>query len=169
MDVLRCQAFRERRREYNMEYRIVRSGGEVRWIESRSFISYDGDGRAQRVIGVNIDVTERKQTEALLSESKARLADAMAAGRVMAFEWDAVTGLSQRCDNAVHILGFEQGGRASSSRNDFLRHVHPDDRASLKTRIRELHPGNPSYALSFRFVRPDGRAGLAGGDGQGRV
>jgi two-component sensor histidine kinase len=42
-------------------------------------------------------------------------------------------------------------------RNDFLRHVHPDDRVSLKTRIRELQPGNPSYVLSFRFVRPDGR------------
>ena len=156
MDVLRSQAFRERKREYNMEYRIVRSG-EVRWIESRSFISYDSDGHAQRVIGVNIDVTERKQTEALLNESKARLADAMAAGQVMAFEWDAVTGLSQRGDNAAHILGFEQSGTASSPRNDFLRHVHPDDRVSLKTRIRELQPGNPSYVLSFRFVRPDGR------------
>ena len=44
-----------------------------------------------------------------------------------------------------------------SQRNDFLRQVHPDDRASFKAHIRELRPGNPSYALSFRFVRPDGR------------
>ena len=56
------QAFREQRREYELEYRIVR-GGEVRWIESRSFISYAGDGSPQRVVGVNIDVTERKQAE----------------------------------------------------------------------------------------------------------
>ncbi len=157
MDVLRSQTFRERRGESNMEYRIRRSDGEVRWIESRSFISYDGDGRPRRVIGVNIDVTERKQTEALLSESKARLADAMAAGQVMAFEWDAVTGQSRRDDNAVQILGFEQGGTTSSSRYDFLRHVHPDDQARLKARIRELQPNNPSYALSFRFVRPNGK------------
>jgi two-component sensor histidine kinase len=45
-----------------MEYRIVRDG-EVRWIESRSFISYDDEGRARRVIGVNIDVTARKRAE----------------------------------------------------------------------------------------------------------
>ena len=157
MDVLRSQTFRERRGECNTEYRISRSDGEIRWIESRSFISYDGDGRPRRVIGVNIDVTERKQTEALLSESKARLADAMAAGQVMAFEWDAVTGQSRRDDNAVQILGFEQGGTTSSSRYDFLRHVHPDDQARLKARIRELQPNNPSYALSFRFVRPSGK------------
>jgi PAS domain S-box-containing protein len=61
--VLRSQAFSERRREYNIDYRIVLSGGEVRWIDSRSFIGYSNDGRAQRVIGVNIDITERKQAE----------------------------------------------------------------------------------------------------------
>ena len=37
----RKRAFRERRTEYDIEYRIVRPEGEVRWIESRSFISYD--------------------------------------------------------------------------------------------------------------------------------
>jgi len=40
----RRRAFRERRREYGLEYRIVRPGGEVRWIEKRSFISYRSDG-----------------------------------------------------------------------------------------------------------------------------
>jgi PAS domain S-box-containing protein len=157
LDALRRQVFRERRAEQSMVYRIVHPNGEVRWIESRSFVSYGSDGNPQRVVGVNIDVTERQRTEALLRESKARLADAMAAGQVMAFEWDAVTGLSQRCENAVHILGFEQGGRVSFSLNDFLRHVHPDDCLNLKTRIRGLRPSNPSYALNFRFIRLDGR------------
>jgi PAS domain S-box-containing protein len=62
MEALRHQSFRQRRPEQSLEYRIVR-GGEVRWIESRSFISYGIDGRPQRVIGVNIDVTERKRAE----------------------------------------------------------------------------------------------------------
>jgi PAS domain S-box-containing protein len=57
------QAFRERWDEYDIEYRIVRSGGEVRWIESRSFISYATSGRPNRVVGVNIDITQRKLTE----------------------------------------------------------------------------------------------------------
>jgi len=56
----------------------------VRWIESRSFVSYDGNGQPERAIGVNIDVTQREQTDALLTESNALLADAMAAGQVMA-------------------------------------------------------------------------------------
>src|SRR5262249_32553250 len=63
LDTLRSQAFRERQDEYNVEYRTVRPGGEVRWIQSRSFISYDSGGHPQRVVGVNIDVTERKDLE----------------------------------------------------------------------------------------------------------
>ena len=42
----RSQAFREHRREYNVEYRIIRAGGEMRWVETRCFISYNGEGRA---------------------------------------------------------------------------------------------------------------------------
>src|SRR5262249_33765179 len=87
-------------------------------------------------------------------ESKTRLADAMAAGQVMAFEWDAITDLSQR-DNAARVLGFEP--RSRSPGNDFFRGVHAEDREGLEKHIRELRPNNPSYALTFRFVRPDGR------------
>ena len=65
------RAFKERRLELINEFRVVRPGGEVRWIEGRSLVVYDHAGRAERMTGVYIDVTERKQTEALLSESKA--------------------------------------------------------------------------------------------------
>jgi len=89
-------------------------------------------------------------------QSKARLADAMAAGQVMAFEWNAMTGQSKR-DNATRILGLEQGSTGSSPCNDFLRRVHADDRERFKQCLRELRPNNPAYALTFRFISPDGR------------
>ena len=63
MRVFEREAFRERRSECNVEYRIVLSDGAVRWIESRTLISYESDGQPQRVVGVNIDVTARKQAE----------------------------------------------------------------------------------------------------------
>jgi len=59
----RDRAFANRCKEDNAEYRIVLSNGEVRWIERRGSISYGEDGRPERVIGVNIDVTERRRAE----------------------------------------------------------------------------------------------------------
>jgi PAS domain S-box-containing protein len=148
-------ALATRQREHYCEYRIVRAGGQVRWIDSRSLISYDRDGAA-RIVGANIDVTSRKQTEAALEGHKASLADALAAGRVMAFDWNAVTGRSCRSDNAALMLGIEDSQASSSTHNAFLRQVHPEDRGNVKAKIRELSPSNPTYALTFRFYAPNG-------------
>ena len=78
----RTQALLERQREHGMEYRIIRSNGEVRWIESRSFMSYRSDGHPQRVVGVNIDITERKRAEeqlrVLVAELDHRVKNALA-------------------------------------------------------------------------------------------
>ena len=97
------------------------------------------------------------QAEALLKQSEGRLADALAVGQVMAFEWDVVTGRSQRSENTIDILGAGQGGVAKSPRSDFLSHVHSDDRKTLVTQIRNLSPNDPSYTLSFRYICSDGR------------
>lgn len=66
-DVLRItdlteRAFAERQRESTTEFRIVRpSDGALAWIEARSINFYDPNGRAVRVVGVNVDITERKR------------------------------------------------------------------------------------------------------------
>ena len=65
VQAFRAQVFASRQKEYNIEYRIVRSDGEVRWIERRSSVSYSRGGRPERVIGVIIDITERKRVEQL--------------------------------------------------------------------------------------------------------
>jgi PAS domain S-box-containing protein len=79
---VRDQAFANRREEDNAEYRIVLPTGEVHWIERRGSISYDGNGRPERVVGVNIDVTERKRAEerqrALVAELDHRVKNALA-------------------------------------------------------------------------------------------
>jgi two-component sensor histidine kinase len=82
LQVCRSEAFHEWRREYNVEYRIVRPGGEIRWVETRCFIAYNGVGYPKRVVGVSIDVTERKrvqeQQRALLAELDHRVKNTLA-------------------------------------------------------------------------------------------
>jgi PAS domain S-box-containing protein len=60
-------AFAERAVRSQIEFRIVQpTDGALRWMEGRSRIFYDADGRAVRVVGVNVDVTERKRAVAQL-------------------------------------------------------------------------------------------------------
>src|SRR6267142_2789563 len=62
-EALRSRAHRERWQEYSGEYRIVRSGNEVRWIEARVFVAYASDGQPQRAVGIDIDITARKHAD----------------------------------------------------------------------------------------------------------
>ena len=63
VEQFRSEAFRERRREYKVEYRIIRSSDELRWVETRCFISFGSGEQPIRVVGVSIDITERKRVE----------------------------------------------------------------------------------------------------------
>jgi two-component sensor histidine kinase/integral membrane sensor domain MASE1 len=57
------QDIAERRSDHYCEYRIVLSDAKIRWIEARSLITYDACGCAHRVVGANVDVTERKRAQ----------------------------------------------------------------------------------------------------------
>lgn len=98
---------------------------------------------------------ERREHEAVLMESEARLQEALAAGAVMAFDWDVRTDLSRHSENAAQVLGFDPQQTVTAS--SFLTRVHPDDRARFKALVRGVRPDSPSYAVTFRFIRPDGR------------
>jgi PAS domain S-box-containing protein len=49
--------------ELDSEFRIVRPDGETRWIASKGKVFYASDGEPLRMLGVSLDVTERKRTE----------------------------------------------------------------------------------------------------------
>jgi transcriptional regulator with GAF, ATPase, and Fis domain len=51
------------KKEYRCVYRIVWPDGTIRWIEGGGAPVYDEHGECVRVMGVNVDVTERKRGE----------------------------------------------------------------------------------------------------------
>lgn len=48
---------------YELEYRIRRRDGQVRWVMDRGQVIRDGPGKALRVIGVVLDITDKKAAE----------------------------------------------------------------------------------------------------------
>jgi PAS domain S-box-containing protein len=98
---------------------------------------------------------ERRRQQAALIEGAARLEEALAAGAVMAFEWDARTGSSHHSANAAKVLGYEQRAPLTTAR--FLALIHPEDRRHFKAQVRGVRPDKPSYEVEFRVVRPDGQ------------
>ena len=154
--VARDEAFRNRRSEYSVEYRICRPVGEVRWVETRCFISYDSGGRPLRVVGVSIDNTERKQAEARLAERNAQFDLARKAARVGTFTFDNASKTMQLSEASAIILGLPQSSTEITA-NDWHARVHPDDVMWVDAyRRRTFEERQPECVNEFRIVRPGG-------------
>ncbi|HKE55139.1 MAG TPA: sigma 54-interacting transcriptional regulator [Pyrinomonadaceae bacterium] len=55
--------------QYQDEFRIVRRNGEVGWLSSKGRLIRSADGKPERMIGANIDITERKLGEESLKQA----------------------------------------------------------------------------------------------------
>ena len=60
------------RTEHFVQYRIVRPDGEVRWLEAHGQVERDASGALLRVVGVCMDITDRKRLELERERAHAR-------------------------------------------------------------------------------------------------
>ncbi|MBN1611563.1 MAG: PAS domain S-box protein [Polyangiaceae bacterium] len=60
------------RAEYDTEFRILRPDGSVRFIKANGLVMRDASGTAVRMLGLNRDITERRQAEMALRQSEKR-------------------------------------------------------------------------------------------------
>ncbi|WP_246529505.1 sensor histidine kinase, partial [Microvirga zambiensis] len=58
------------REHWSAEYRFLRADGSEAYVFDRGFVIRDGSGKAVRMIGAMLDLTERKRAEAALRESE---------------------------------------------------------------------------------------------------
>lgn len=70
-------ALEKRQAEYAYEFRAIMPDNSHRWFGARAKFEYDAAGKPLRMIGINVDINERKQAEAererlLDAEQKAR-------------------------------------------------------------------------------------------------
>ena len=119
--------------QLEMEYRVMRPDGTVRWISSRSFPVRDAKGNFIRIVGIAEDITVQRQKERALDEAYEKLNSALAAAEQQAREAAKVTELLdilQSCgtaeeaykiteDSLPNVLSARSGALCitSSSRN----------------------------------------------------
>ena len=67
---------RKNRKLYAVEFRVVLPDGTVRWLGSRGKFYYARNGNPERMLGVSLDITERKRAEEALSCMNRRVIEA---------------------------------------------------------------------------------------------
>lgn len=106
--------------DYEIEYRVVRPDGTVRWIRDRAFPVRDESGNVHRVAGIAEDITARRQSEEELREQHIALTNAMPGiSRV-----DASGHYTHVNRHYARLLGYEPEELVGLP---FAQSVHPED------------------------------------------
>jgi PAS domain S-box-containing protein len=79
LEAVMNHAFVEPPDTFEVEYRVVRPDGAIRWVLSRGKVVEGDGGRPVRMLGVSADITESKLAEAALRSSEERFAKAFRA------------------------------------------------------------------------------------------
>ena len=141
----------EQHEAYHHEFRLTMRDGSVRWLSAYA------DVRANRIFGVNFDVTQRKLAESALYESEARLRVATSGAALGVFEWDPITDQAVwENDRIYEIFGRSRGDGPLSKREFIANYLHPDDAPELETSLNEAMRSEGNWRTTCRIKRQDG-------------
>src|SRR5687768_5189539 len=145
----------EGRSPYAAEFRVVWPDGTVRWVAARGQFYYSLGGDPERMLGLAVDITERKHAEESLRRKEMELKESQRLAGVGGWQWDPDTDTVVWSEELYRIAG----------RDPILPAVNYKEHSQLYTpeswdRLRAavetaLHTGAP-YELDLEMVCADG-------------
>jgi PAS domain S-box-containing protein len=134
---------------FELEYRIIPPGGQVRWVQARGRAHLDNVGRPDSLMGVVVDISERKVQQEALRLSEERMKYALSAAHIGAFEIDLKTRRCVVSPTLEEILGHKKlGGDLLSALHRCLD-PHDAEQAlyELEAAIRGRRPFKEEYCV----------------------
>ncbi|MBI3884999.1 MAG: PAS domain S-box protein [Opitutae bacterium] len=141
---------------YDVEYRVVRPGGEVRSVRAQGEAARGADGRVRRVFGTVQDVTDQRAVLASLRRSEERLAEAQRIAHLGNWEWNIAANTVWRSDEVFRIYE-RTPAELPPTFEAFLAVVHPDDRELVTSTVRDSVGALQPYSLDYRVFLPSGK------------
>ena len=140
--------------DYNVEFRMIRMDGTIRWVQAKGKLLLDDDGAPARLIGIDVDITEQKLFRQRLSAAEQKYADFYDHAPDLLFSVDADSGRIQECNQtACDTLGYTKDeiiGRQT------FEICHPDSQETSRRTFQEFLRTGFVSNVELEFCRKDG-------------
>jgi PAS domain S-box-containing protein len=140
--------------QYSAEYRVIWPDGGVHWLQTRGEVFFDDAGRPLRLIGVDIDITDRKRSEEELRESEQLLEIALGAAKMGRIHLDFRT--NELISSATGKANFGLAPDDHFTIEYLKEAIHPDDRERVRESFWRAVRNREVYGLEHRVIWPDG-------------
>ncbi|MEG5058278.1 PAS domain S-box protein [Microcoleus sp. A2-C5] len=141
--------------ELNIEFRICRPDNSVGWIACRAKVFQDDRGLPLRMIGVNVDISDRKQAEEARSQINQTLEALIQACPLAISVFSADDGIVKMWNPAAErIFGWSE----SEVVGEFLPSIPPDKREEFTAKLKRIRAGHGLAGVETHRQRKDGRS-----------
>jgi PAS domain S-box-containing protein len=140
--------------DMDLELRILHPERGERWLLARARRLASAGGEGQRLLGVIIDITERKRAQEQLAAHQAQLEEAQALAHLGSWHWDVPAGTLVWSTELYRIFG-RKPEEFVPTHETFLGLVHPEDRAPIEAALEGALSAQRPYDCEVRIVRPD--------------
>lgn len=145
---------------FNSEYRIFTKAGDVLWVNERTFIQREEDGKVSCFQGIVLDITPRKKVEEALRKSlemQKMLKTIINKSPAVAFIW-------KNMENWPSEFVSENVTQFGYTVDDFTSRtilygniIHKDDiKAVIENLARSIREGYDSFEMEYRIFTRDG-------------
>ena len=137
------------------EWRVIWPDGSVHCVAGRWQVFRDSAGVPVRMMGVNIDVTGRKNMEEALLQSEERFRLAVKATNDAIWDMDLVSGTVNWNETYAALYG--RPPETSNSWQWWIDRIHPEDRERTSDGLRcAINGGESTWTSEYRFQRVNG-------------
>ncbi|MGI0484093.1 PAS domain-containing protein [Pantanalinema rosaneae CENA516] len=140
--------------DLNVEFRICHPTHGERWLTAIGQTFYDQHQQPQRMTGIALDITDRKQIEEALRNSAEQLSFALTAAKLGDWSWHATTDMVTLSEQAAAMFSIPPGPYMTWSQMQTL--IHPDDRDRARYQVEHAIAHRSNYDIEYRVVRPNG-------------
>jgi diguanylate cyclase (GGDEF)-like protein/PAS domain S-box-containing protein len=134
---------------------VLTANGETRYLHTWKVALRDERGEPNYLLGISVDITERRASEEKLKQTQSNLAATHSLAHIGTWQWDVRDNSAQWSDETCRIFGINAPD-PDEHRENFLDRILAEDRTRVDQALSDALGGTQDYDLEYRIRLPDG-------------
>lgn len=140
----------------DVQYRIRRADGQLRWLHQNSGAAFDENGKAIRILGIIKDITDQKEDELRLRDFDQKWDFISINGHIGLWSLDLDTLIMSRTEAHARIYGEDYSAKPSWNLRETSEHIFIDDRQRVSSVVQQALSDHQNYQFDARIYGTDG-------------
>lgn len=144
-------------KDLEYEFRAVLPDDSRRWFAGRARFLYDENNEPLSMIGINVDINQRKENEIALHKARTRLEATLTAGEIGTWTWDITNNAVSADKNLARMFSVSEANANGGEIENYIAAIHSDDRERVAAIILDAVENGDDYEADYRLISAEGK------------